>query len=156
LLLISGHSYYCQDFECHLYHFPKFGDVIRSIKGFTFAWLLNWNMGYYYIKLDADAQSSKAIHNCIPMSFGKYKCKGLSMGVKINWFLMFFKISCLNLPKTWNILKLDYYLDDLLISTNSSLKDHLLKLEIVLTILLINVVLIWKWTSPNWTSLQNK
>jgi hypothetical protein len=46
---------------------------------------------------------------------------------------MFFKTSCLSLSKIWNMLRQPYYLDDLLILTNSSFKDHLLKLEIVLT-----------------------
>jgi hypothetical protein len=30
--------------------------MIRSIEGFTFASSLDLNMGYYHIKLDADAQ----------------------------------------------------------------------------------------------------
>jgi hypothetical protein len=43
------------------------------------------------------------------------------------------KVSCLSLSKIWNILRQPYYLDDLLILTNSSFKDHPLKLEMVLT-----------------------
>jgi hypothetical protein len=37
---------------------PTFGqdDMIRSMEGFTFASALDLNMGYYHIKLDADAQ----------------------------------------------------------------------------------------------------
>jgi hypothetical protein len=31
--------------------------MIRSMEGFTFASALDLNMGYYHIKLDADAQS---------------------------------------------------------------------------------------------------
>jgi hypothetical protein len=31
--------------------------MIRSMEGFTFASVLDLNMGYYHIKLDADAQS---------------------------------------------------------------------------------------------------
>jgi hypothetical protein len=45
---------------------------------------------------------------------------------------MFFKTSCLSLSKIWNKLRQTFYLDDLLILTNSSFKDHLLKLEMVL------------------------
>jgi hypothetical protein len=30
--------------------------MIRSMQGFTFASALDLNMGYYHIKLDADAQ----------------------------------------------------------------------------------------------------
>jgi hypothetical protein len=44
---------------------------------------------------------------------------------------MFFKISCLSMSKIWNMLRQLYYLDDLLILTNSSFKYHLLKLEMV-------------------------
>jgi hypothetical protein len=54
------------------------------------------------------------------------------MGIKIAWFLMFFKTSCQSLSKIWNMLRLTCYLDDLLILTNISFKDHLLKSEIVL------------------------
>jgi hypothetical protein len=63
---------------------------------------------------------------------GKYKYKRLPMGIKIAWFLMFFKTSCLSLSKIWNMLRQTYHRDDLLILTNSSFKDHLLKLEMVL------------------------
>jgi hypothetical protein len=45
---------------------------------------------------------------------------------------MFFKTSCLSLSKIWNMSILTFYLDDLLILTSNSFKDHLLKLEMVL------------------------
>jgi hypothetical protein len=45
---------------------------------------------------------------------------------------MFFKMSCLSLSKIWNMLRLKFYLDDLLILTNNSFKYHILKLEMVL------------------------
>jgi hypothetical protein len=85
-------------------------------------------MGYYHIKLDADAQQLFTI--VFPR--GKYKYKQFTMGIKIAWFLMFFKTSCLSLSKIWNMLRQTFYLDDLLILTNNSFKDHLLKLEMVL------------------------
>jgi hypothetical protein len=40
----------------HPFPIPKIGDIIRSMEGFTFATSLDLNMGYYHIKLDADAQ----------------------------------------------------------------------------------------------------
>jgi hypothetical protein len=43
-----------------------------------------------------------------------------------------FQTSCLRVSKIWNMLRQAYYLDDLLIITNISFKDHLLKLEMVL------------------------
>jgi hypothetical protein len=71
------------------------------------------------------------MYHCIPMAHGK-KYKTLPMGNKIVWILIFFKTSCLSLSKIWNMLRQPFYLNDLLILTNSSFKDHLLKLEIVL------------------------
>jgi hypothetical protein len=87
-------------------------------------------MGYYHIKIDADAQKLCTID--FPWHMGTYKYKRLPMGIKIAWILMFFKMSCLSLSKIWNVLRQNYYLDNLLILTNSSFKDHLLKLEMVL------------------------
>jgi hypothetical protein len=40
----------------HPFPIPKIGDMIRSMEGFTFASALDLNMGYYHIKLHADAQ----------------------------------------------------------------------------------------------------
>jgi hypothetical protein len=59
------------------------------------------------------------MYNCIPMETGKYKYKRLSLGIKIAWFLMFFKMSCLSLFKIWKTLRQPPYLDDLLILTNN-------------------------------------
>jgi hypothetical protein len=108
------------------------------MEGFTFDSALDLNMCYYHIKLDADAPKLCTI----VFPWGKYKYKRLPMGIKIAWFLMFFKTSCLSLSKIWNTLRQAYYLDDLLILTNSSFKDHLLKLEIVLARLSTNVLLV--------------
>jgi hypothetical protein len=69
--------------------------MIRSMEGFTFASALDLNMGHYHIKLDSDAQ--KLCTNVFP--WGKYKFKRLPMGIKIAWFLMFFKTSCQSLSK---------------------------------------------------------
>jgi hypothetical protein len=107
--------------------------MIRSMEGFTFDSALNLNMGYFPIKLNADAQKLCTI--VFPCHMGKYKYKRLPMGIKIAWFLMSFKTSCLSLSKIWNMLRYPSYLDDLLILTNSSFKDHLLELEMVLAIL---------------------
>jgi hypothetical protein len=64
--------------------------MICSLKGFTFASALDLNMGYYHIKLDADAQKLCTI----VFPWGKYKYKRLLMSIKIAWYLMFFKTSC--------------------------------------------------------------
>jgi hypothetical protein len=110
------------------------------MEGFYFASELDSNMGYYHIKLDADADAQKLCTIVFP--WGKYKYKSLPMVIKIAWILMLFKTSCLSLSKIWNILRLIYYLDDLLILTNSSFKDHLLKLETVLARLSTNETLV--------------
>jgi hypothetical protein len=55
--------------------------MIRSMEGFTFASALDLNMGYYHIKLDADAQRLCII--VFLWHMGKYKYKRLSMGIKI-------------------------------------------------------------------------
>jgi hypothetical protein len=73
--------------------------MIRSMEGFTFASALDLNMGYYHIKLDADAQKLCTI----VFPWGKYKYKRLPMDSKIAWFLMCFKTSCQSLSKIWNI-----------------------------------------------------
>jgi hypothetical protein len=81
-------------------------------------------MGYYHIKLDADAQKLSTI----VLPWGKYKYKHLPMGIKIAPDVFQNVMSKL-------IQDMEYvksYLDDLSILTNSSFKDHLLKLEMVL------------------------
>jgi hypothetical protein len=115
--------------------------MIRSMEGFTFASASDLNMGtiYYHIKLDADAQKLCTI--VFPWQMGKYKYKRLPMGIKIAWFLMFFKMSCQSLSKIWNMLRQVCYLDDLLILTNISSIDHLLQLEMVLARLSTNELL---------------
>jgi dihydroorotate dehydrogenase len=54
--------------------------MIRSMEGFTFASALDLNMGYYHIKLDADAQKLCTI----VFPWGKYKYKRLPMAIKIS------------------------------------------------------------------------
>jgi hypothetical protein len=85
----------------HPFPIPKIRDMIRSMEGFTFASALDFNMGYYHIKLDADAQKLCTI----VFPWGKYKYKRLPMRIKISWFLMCFKTSCLSLSKIWNTLR---------------------------------------------------
>jgi hypothetical protein len=99
------------------------------MEGFTFASALDLNMGYYHIKLDSDAQKLYTI--VFPWNMGKYKYKRLPMGIKVARYLMFFKTSCLSVSKIWNMLRHTFYLDNLLIPSNSSFKDHLLEVEMV-------------------------
>jgi hypothetical protein len=94
--------------------------MIRSMEVFSFASALDLNMGYYHIKLDHDADTQKLCTIVFPWYMGKYKYKRLPMGIKIAWFLMFFKTSCLSLSKIWNMLRQLSYLDDLLIILTSN------------------------------------
>jgi hypothetical protein len=68
--------------KLHQFPIPKIGDMICSVKAFTFASALDLNMGYYHIKLDADAQKLCTI--LFPWQMGKYKYKRLPMGIKIH------------------------------------------------------------------------
>jgi hypothetical protein len=88
---IISHFSYSKDWgHDPTFPIPKMGDMIRSMEGFTFASELDLNMGYYHIELDADAQKLYTI----VFPWIKYNYKRLPMGIKIVWFLMFFKISC--------------------------------------------------------------
>jgi hypothetical protein len=55
--------------------------MIRSMEGFTFASASDLNMGYYQIKIDADAQKLCTI--VFPWQVGIYKYKHLPIGIKI-------------------------------------------------------------------------
>jgi hypothetical protein len=116
--------------------------MISSMEGFSFASALDLNMGYYHIRLEYDADVQKLCEIVFPWHMEKYKYKRLTMGVKIAWFLMFFKTSCLSLSKIWNMSRLTCYLDDLLILRSNCFKDHLLKLEMVLARLSTNKLLV--------------
>jgi hypothetical protein len=70
---------YSKDWGHDPFPISKIGDMIRSMKGFTFASALDLNMGYYHIKVDADAQKLCTI----VFPWGKYKYKRLLIGIKI-------------------------------------------------------------------------
>jgi hypothetical protein len=84
---------------------------------------------YYHIKFDADAQKLCTI--VFSWHIGNYKYKRLPMGIKIAPDVFQHVISKL----VQDVEYVKTYLDDLLIPTNSSFKDHLLNLETVLAIL---------------------
>jgi hypothetical protein len=124
--------------QCHPLPIPKIEqrDIIRSMEGFIFASALALNIGYYHIKLDAYAQKLCTI--VFPWYMGKYKYKHLPMGIKIAPDVFQNVIS--KLVQDMEYVKT--YLDDLMILTNSSFKDHLLKLETVLARLSTNESLV--------------
>jgi hypothetical protein len=102
--------------------------MIRAMEGFTFASALDLNMGYYHIKLDHHADTQKLCTIVFPWNMVKYKYKRLPMGIKIVPDIFQHVISML----VQDIEYVETYLDDMLILTNNSFKDHLLKLEMVL------------------------
>jgi hypothetical protein len=101
-LFLKRHRFPIPKIECR--------DMIQPFEWLTFLSALDLNLGYYWIKLDADAQDQYAI----VLLWGKYIQTRLPTGVKIAWFLMFFKKSCLSSSKMRNILGLTYKFDDLL------------------------------------------
>jgi hypothetical protein len=73
------------------------------MEGFTFASVLDLNMGYYHIKLGADAQKLCTVVFPWGDAYGKIQIQTLTHGYQdCLWFLMFFKTSCLSLSKIWN------------------------------------------------------
>ena len=104
---------------------PKIITVLQELEGLTYATALDLNMGYYTIRLDPDA--SRICTIIFP--WGKYSYKQLPMGIAGSPDIFQAKMSEL-------MMALEYvktYLDDLLIISKSTLKDHLEKLRLVLT-----------------------
>ena len=99
--------------------------VLRELEGFTFSTALDFNMGYYTIRLDPDASRI-----CIILfPWGKYSYKRLPMGIAGSPDNFQANMSEL-------MMALEYvksYIDDLLIVSKKTLKDHLEKLRVVLT-----------------------
>jgi dihydroorotate dehydrogenase len=126
LSLISGRTALNLLLKRHPFPIPNIGkaDMIRSMEGFIFASALDLNMGYYHIKLDADAQKLCTI----VFPWGKYKYRRSPMGIKIAPDV--FQNVMSKLVQDMEYVKT--YLDDLLILKNISFKYHLLKLEMVL------------------------
>jgi hypothetical protein len=94
------------------------------------------------------------MYQCILMEYGKIQIQTLTHGYQ----------DCLDPDVFQNIMSklvqdMEYvktYLDDLLILTNSSFKDHQLKLEMVLARLSTTGMRVNVIVSPNLSSLQNK
>jgi hypothetical protein len=103
---------------------PKLSTGLQELEGFTFATALDFNMGYYTIRLDPDA--SKICTIIFP--WGKYFYKRLPMGIAGSPDI--FQGNMLELIKSFEYVRA--YLDDLLSISKLSLKDYLEKLEEVL------------------------
>ncbi len=98
--------------------------VLQEIEGFSYATALNFNMGYYTIRLDPDA--SKICTIIFP--WGKYSYKRLPMGIAGSPDIFQGKMS--KLMESLELVRA--YLDDLFCISKLSLENHLEKLEVVL------------------------
>ena len=96
---------------------PKISTVLQEMEGFTYATSLDLNMGYYTIRLDADAQ--KICTLILP--WGKYSYMRLPMGLSGSPDIFQERMSSL-------MRSLEYvrvYIDNLLTITKSTYDDHL-------------------------------
>ncbi len=103
---------------------PKISTVLQELEGFTFATALDFNMGYYTIRLDPGASRICTIK----FPWGKYSYKRLPMGVAGSPDIFQLKMS--ELISTLEFVQT--YLDDLLCITKRHLEDHLENLRKVL------------------------
>jgi hypothetical protein len=106
------------------YPIPKISTTLQELEGFTYATALDLNMGYYTIRLDAEASEMCTII----FPWGKYSYNRLPMG--FGGSADIFQAQMMDL-----MASLDYvraYIDDLLIITRGTLEDHLSKVKTVL------------------------
>ena len=106
------------------YPIPKIQDLLLKLEGFRYVTSLDLNMGYYHIKLDPFSK-----HLCtIVLPWGKYEYQALPMGLCNSPDIFQEKMSEL-------IADLEHvrtYIDDLLVISNGTYEDHLIKLDKVL------------------------
>ena len=103
---------------------PKIQDMLLKMEGFQYATSLDFNIGYYHIKLDADSRKRCTI----VLPWGKYEYNALPMGLCSSCDIFQEKMS--DLMSGLEFVRT--YIDDLLCITNSTYEDHLEKLEEVL------------------------
>ena len=103
---------------------PRIGDLLQKLEGFTYATALDLSMGYYHIRLNKQAQD--LCTTILP--WGKYKYLRLPMGIKNATDI--FQSTMMEILGDLPYIKV--YLDDVLHTTDSSLQDHLDKLDIIL------------------------
>ena len=106
------------------YPIPNIQDLLLKLEGFQWATALDLNMGYYHIELCPN--SKKACTIVLP--WGKYEYQVLPMGLSNSPDI--FQENMSNLFRDLEYVR--EYIDDLLITSNGSLQDHLEKVEQVL------------------------
>ena len=107
------------------YPLPNIQDLLMKLEGFQYASSLDLNMGYYHIELSTEA--SKLCTIVLP--WGKYKYCRLPMGVCNSPDV--FQEQMNELFAGFEFVRA--YIDDLLILTKEDWRDHLHKLEQVLS-----------------------
>lgn len=103
---------------------PKIQDMLLNLEGFQYASSLDLNMGYYHIELNPTSKR----YCTIVLPFGKFEYQRLPMGLCNSPDIFQEKVSEL-------MIGLDFvraYIDDVLVTTSKTYKDHLEKLELVL------------------------
>ena len=101
------------------------------MEGFTYASQLDLNMGYYTIRLDGDAQKICTII----LPWGKYSYLRFPMGLANAPDI--FQEKMVGLTEHLEFVK--SYIDDPLCITKGSFKDHLSKLQQMITLIKMRV-----------------
>jgi hypothetical protein len=105
------------------YPIPKIQDLLMKLEGFQYSTSLDLNMGYYHIEL---TPFSKQLCTIVT-PFGKYKYQHLPMGLcnspDIFQECMYKLFSDLEYVRA--------YIDNLLVTSSSTFKEHLERLELV-------------------------
>jgi hypothetical protein len=105
------------------YPIPKIQDLLLKLEGVQYVTTLDLSMGYYHIKL-----SHFSKHLCtIVMPFGKYEYQCLPMG-QCNSPDIFQECMYEIFSDLENVR---VYIDDLLVTSCSTFKEHLQRLELV-------------------------
>jgi hypothetical protein len=104
-------------------------DLLRKLSGFKYATAIDLSMGYYHIPLDLEAQ--KVCTTILP--WGKYQYKRITMGVKKSPDVF----ERIMYELLGDILNIQVYLDDILITSNGTFEEQAAAMEQVLDILLI-------------------
>jgi len=104
---------------------PGTQDMLLKLKGFQFATRLDLNMGYYHIELSPRSRELSTL----VLPCGKYEYLRLPMGLCNSPDIFQEKMS--SLMEDLEFVRA--YIDDLLIITNGTYEDHMVKLDSVLT-----------------------
>ena len=100
---------------------PHINDLIQDVGRYQHVTALDLSMGYYHLRLDKELSTMSTFM----LPFGLYKYNRLAMGLNISPDIFQEKMAKLFGDLPW----IKVYLDDLLIFSNGSYKDHLKKVD---------------------------